>query len=78
MPGGASPLLSGGVAEVLDTAWDDFIMQFRLTRVRLDGFGPLTVAIDAHGRSLYDDLARAARERLPDILARLRTGRRVP
>jgi len=75
IPGGASALLSSGVAEVLETAWNDLIMQFRLTRVRLDGFGPLTVAIDAHGRSLYDDLARAARERLPAIMEKLRAER---
>ncbi len=75
IPGGASALLSGGVTQVLGTAWDDFIMQFRLTRIRLDGFGPLTVAIDAHGGSLYDDLARAARERLPQILERLKAER---
>jgi fumarate hydratase subunit beta len=78
MPGGASALLSDGVAQVLETAWDDLIMQFRLTRVRLDGFGPLTVAIDAHGGSLYNDLARTARERLPGILERLQAERRPP
>ena len=42
-----------GVKEVIATAWDDFITQFRLTKLRLEGFGPLTVAIDAHGNSLY-------------------------
>ncbi|MBK5958986.1 fumarate hydratase [Rhodoplanes elegans] len=75
MIGGASALLSEGVAEVIETAWDDLIMQFRLTRVRLDGFGPLTVAIDAHGNSLYADLSQTAKERLPGILDRLKAGR---
>lgn len=75
MVGGASALLSQGVAEVLATAWDDLIMQFRLTRVRLDGFGPLTVAIDANGNSLYADLTRAAEGRMPAILERLREER---
>lgn len=75
MMGGASPLLTEGVAEILETAWDDLIMQFRLTRVRLSGFGPLTVAIDAHGRSRYDDLSRAAQAKLPDILAKLNAAR---
>jgi fumarate hydratase subunit beta len=77
MIGGASPLLSQGVVAIRETAWDDLIMQFRLTRVGLSGFGPLTVAIDAHGRSLYDDLARSAKAKLPDILARLQAGRRA-
>lgn len=75
MIGGSSALLSQGVAEVVETAWDDFIMQFRLTRVRLDGFGPLTVAIDAHGNSIYEQLARDARHRMPDILERMRAAR---
>lgn len=77
MIGGASPLLSDGVAEIVETAWDDLIMQFRLTRIRLSGFGPLTVGIDAHGRSLYDDLLRTAEAKRPDILARLKAGRSV-
>jgi fumarate hydratase subunit beta len=75
MVGGSSTLLSRGVKEILITAWDDLIMQFRLTRVRLEGFGPLTVAIDAHGNSLYENLSQTARERMPDILARLNAGR---
>lgn len=71
MPGGVSPLLSEGAVERLSTHWDDLIEQFRLSRFRLEGFGPLTVAIDAHGNSLYDTLQGAANERLPKILADL-------
>ncbi|WP_204313276.1 fumarate hydratase C-terminal domain-containing protein, partial [Klebsiella michiganensis] len=54
--GGASALMSMGLEEVVETAWDDMIMQFRLTRVRLSGFGPVTIAIDAHGNSVYETL----------------------
>lgn len=75
MVGGSSALLSIGVKEMVATAWDDFIEQFRLTHVRFGGFGPLTVAIDAHGNSLYDDLRSRAQARLPDIMERLRTAR---
>jgi fumarate hydratase subunit beta len=75
MTGGSSALLSEGVTQVIETAWDDLIMQFRLTRLRLDGFGPLTVAIDAHGNSIYEHLADDARNRLPGILGRLRAAR---
>jgi fumarate hydratase subunit beta len=70
--GGASALMSLAVEEIIETAWDDFIMQFRLTRIRLSGFGPVTVAIDAHGNSLYETLSASARERMPAILAGLR------
>lgn len=71
MPGGASPLLSAGVVERLETAWDDLIEQFRLSRFALDGFGPLVVGVDAHGNSLYRSLSMQAQDRLPAILARL-------
>lgn len=71
MVGGAASLLTEGVREVVETGWDDLIAQFRLTRLRLDGFGPLTVAIDAHGNSLYQKLTAQAEARLPEIMNRL-------
>jgi fumarate hydratase subunit beta len=82
MPGGASPLLSQGAAERTATGYDDLIEQFRLSQFRLEGFGPVTVAIDAHGNSMFDDLRQAAVERMPDILkgleeARLRSAERL-
>lgn len=70
--GGASALLSQGVQAVTDCAWTDLIMQFRLNRIRLDGFGPVIVAIDAHGNSIYERLMNSARERMPEILQSLR------
>ena len=66
--GGASALLSMGLQEIVETAWDDMIMQFRLTRIRVSGFGPVTIAIDAHGNSVYQSLGASAQERLPSIL----------
>lgn len=71
MPGGASPLLSEGAVERLETGWDDLIEQFRLSRLGLDGFGPLTVAIDAHGNSIYERLQQGAAARMPEILKKL-------
>lgn len=76
MPGGASPLLSAGAVERLETGWDDLIEQFRLSRFRFVGFGPVTVAIDAHGESLYDTLQQQAQARLPAILEDLERERR--
>lgn len=77
MPGGASPLLTDGVVERLATGWDDLIEQFRLSRFLLSGFGPVTVAIDAHGNSLYDRLQTQASARLPQILAELDRARQA-
>jgi len=77
MPGGASALLSDGVVERLETGWDDLIEQFRLSRFRLKEFGPVTVAIDAHGRSMYQALQDQAASRLPEILKDLETARQT-
>lgn len=68
MPGGASPLLTQGTVERLETGWDDLIEQFRLSRYKLKAFGPVTVAIDAHGNSMFQTLQQAAADRLPEIL----------
>jgi len=69
--GGASAMLSEGVKAVTDCAWTDLIMQFRLNRIRLDNFGPVIVAIDAHGNSIYERLMETARQRMPEILQSL-------
>lgn len=74
--GGAAPLVTEGVKEVLATGWDDLIAQFRLTRLRVENFGPLTVAIDAHGNSMYAQLTASAQDRLPSIMDALNAGRR--
>ena len=34
-------------------------------------FGPLTVAMDSHGRNLYEDVKEVARQKLPDIYEKL-------
>lgn len=75
MIGGAAPLLTQGIVEIIETGWDDLIMQFRLTRFKVENFGPLTVAIDANGGSIYEKLSANAQHRLPDILAALNKAR---
>jgi fumarate hydratase subunit beta len=49
--------------------WDDLIPHYRLVTLRVENLGPLTVGIDAHGRSLYDSLQ--------DILAELNASRKA-
>jgi fumarate hydratase subunit beta len=75
MIGGAATLLTGGISRVIETGWDDLIMQFRLTRFEVENFGPLTVAIDAHGHSRYAELSNAATDRLPEIKRWLQSSR---
>jgi fumarate hydratase subunit beta len=69
--GGASTLQSRSIKQVVAVGWEDLICQFRLVKLRAEGLGPATVAIDAHGNSLYENLRRQAESRLPGILEEL-------
>jgi len=73
--GGGCPLLSDAIKSVVSVHWTDLIPHFRLVTVRVEGLGPLTVGIDAHGTSLYDTLHDAAASRMPAIMAALRADR---
>lgn len=73
--GGGCTLLSRAVKEVLEVGWSDMLTHYRLVRLRVEGLGPVTVGIDAHGRSLYDEEQATAQERRQAILARLQAAR---
>lgn len=62
--GGGCSLLSQAIREVVAVHWTDYIAQFRLLTLRLEDLGPATVAIDAHGNSLYEQLRRQAQARM--------------
>lgn len=73
--GGGCTLLSRAVKQVLEVGWSDMLTHYRLVRLRVEGLGPVTVGIDAHGRSLYDEERAAALERRDEIMAQLRAAR---
>jgi L(+)-tartrate dehydratase beta subunit len=76
--GGAYLAVIGGTA-ALETTWIEAIEDVDLDdlhpesiwKFRVKGFGPLLVAMDSHGGSLYDDVDRKARARRAKTLARL-------
>ena len=76
--GGAYLAIIGGTA-ALETTWIDAIEDVDLDdlnpesiwKFRVHGFGPLLVAMDSHGGSLYDEVDREARSRRQKTLARL-------
>ncbi|MFZ3321308.1 MAG: fumarate hydratase C-terminal domain-containing protein [Usitatibacter sp.] len=76
--GGAYLAIIGGTA-ALETTWVEAIEDVDLDdlnpeslwKFRVRGFGPLLVAMDSHGASLYDDVDRAARSRRDQTLAKL-------
>jgi fumarate hydratase subunit beta len=56
-------------------AWTDLVAHYRLVKLRVEGLGPLVVAIDSHGNSLYDQLQSNAHARLGSILQDLAADR---
>ncbi len=69
--GGGSPLLSDAIKEVVAVAWEDLVAHYRLVKLRVEDLGPLVVAIDSKGNSLFDQLQESARDRLGTILHEL-------
>ena len=76
--GGAYLAIIGGTA-ALETTWVEAIEDVDLDdlnpeslwKFRVRGFGPLLVAMDSHGGSLYDEVDRKARSRRENTLAKL-------
>lgn len=69
--GGGAPLHTAAIRAVREVAWNDLVAHYRLVRLAVEGLGPLTVGIDAHGNSLFESLQAEAAARLPAILARM-------
>jgi L(+)-tartrate dehydratase beta subunit len=76
--GGAYLAIIGGTA-ALETTWIEAIEDVDLDdlnpvslwKFRVRGFGPLLVAMDSHGASLYADVKSAAQARRAEALRRL-------
>jgi L(+)-tartrate dehydratase beta subunit len=68
--GGAAALETTQIDEIEEVAWEE-LMPECLWKFRVSGFGPLTVAIDAHGNSLYHDVQEQAKKRLEELYARI-------
>jgi len=79
--GGAYLAIIGGTA-ALETTWVEAIEDVDLDELnpeslwkfRVRGFGPLLVAMDSHGGSLYSRVRDAARGRRAEVLKRLGVG----
>jgi L(+)-tartrate dehydratase beta subunit len=68
--GGAAALETTQIEEIEEVAWEE-LMPECLWRFRVKDFGPLTVGIDAHGNSLYQDVQTRAHTKLEELLARI-------
>lgn len=65
--GGAAVIAAQGIVKVGSVDWLDLGMPEAVWHLEADGFGPLIVAIDSHGRSLYDDVDEKVRSNLERI-----------
>jgi len=76
--GGAYLAIIGGTA-ALETTWVEAIEDVDLDdlhpeslwKFRVNGFGPLLVAMDSHGESLYARVKTAAQQKRAEVLKRL-------
>jgi len=66
--GGAAALETMQVEEIEAVHWEDLFPEC-LWRFRVRDFGPLIVAMDSHGRSLYAEVSARARGALSSVLA---------
>jgi len=76
--GGVYLAITGGAAsveteqvEAIENVYFEDLMPECLWEFRVRDFGPLTVAMDAHGESIYRNVANTAQERLAGIYAKL-------
>ena len=64
--GGAAALETEQIEEIEQVWWED-LMPECLWKFRVKNFGPLIVAIDAHGNSLYKDVKAEASRRIAEM-----------
>ena len=68
--GGSAALETLQIEEVEAVYWEHLHPE-ALYQFRVRDFGPLTVAMDCHGRHLYDEVREEAARRLPEIYKKL-------
>ncbi len=65
--GGAAVVAAQGVKRVVDVHWSDLGMAEAVWELEVNDFGPLIVAMDANGNSIYRDVGRRVEERRKEI-----------
>jgi len=68
--GGAAALETTQIEQIEEVEFEE-LMPECLWTFRVRDFGPLVVAMDSHGRSLYEEVTAGARDKLAELVARL-------
>ncbi len=71
LTGGAAVLAAEGITDVKRVEWQDLGMPEAMCELEVKGFGPLIVAIDAHGGSLYKRIDETVADNLPNVRKQL-------
>jgi len=69
--GGAAVLAAKAVKNVKSVEWFDLGMPEAMWILEVEDFGPLTVAIDAHGNNLFEDVQKRVEESKQKIYQKL-------
>jgi fumarate hydratase subunit beta len=69
--GGAAVLAAKTIKDVKSVEWYDLGMPEAIWVLEVREFGPLTVAIDAHGNNLFEDVQKKVEEKRPKIYKKL-------
>ena len=69
--GGAAVLAAKSVKKVKGVEWSDLGMPEAMWTLEVEDFGPLTIAIDAHGNNLYETIQTKAEKEKHDIYRKL-------
>jgi tartrate/fumarate subfamily iron-sulfur-dependent hydro-lyase beta chain len=69
--GGAGALAAGCVRRVTGVEWLDLGMPEALWKMEVERFGPLIVAIDAHGNNLYDVVNAKVKDNFSRLLGQI-------
>lgn len=73
--GGGAEIITAGIRTVTGIGWPEMISHYRIVRIEVERLGPLTVGIDAHGNSIYDQTTAAALANRQAILDEMRAAR---
>ena len=71
--GGGAPIYSKAMKNVPSVHWTDMVPHYRLTQIEANELGPLIVAIDAHGNSLYEQIQTGLSRKFPEIVKAFET-----
>jgi fumarate hydratase subunit beta len=69
--GGAAVLAAKAIKNVKSVEWYDLGMPEAMWVLEVEDFGPLTVAIDAHGNNLFEDVQNKVEEKRLKIYKKL-------